>query len=174
MAAVTLLAMAPSGEILFYRDPDGRVWLVRSEAAGGVELSDGDTAARAVAFHGFLDIDRAFDTLADLEAFRQAKAAEILPEEFVIDDDLDAVDVREMLDEAKSWIADGDGQWAWSLGLKLLRVPAVRNDAVLNDEVIRLVEDSRKPRLDVGAPEVSPATQVAVQRWHDVRDKIAV
>lgn len=88
MSGPTLLAMAPSDEIVMVRDTAGRCWLLGSRAAGGRQPIDEKTAQEAVAQSSRLaEVGRREDALPAIEqavAIRRRLADEA-PERFLPD-----------------------------------------------------------------------------------------
>jgi len=162
---ITLLAMAPSGETFIVRHPNGQVWLIQPAGAGEPELVDEEVVARAVADHGFHRLDEEFESWADLDDFRQRRAAEVTPEVIVDRDALDLDDVRQFLDAGRRWVADGEGPLALSLALELLRVPVVRADPQALDSVVSFLETLNAAPPDIHSQPTTPLQSAARDRW---------
>lgn len=169
MNKVTLLAMAPSGEVLVARDAVGQVWLIRPEGAGGPEVIDEGLAERGIADSGFHRIDREFSDWRSLEEFRQERAAESAPAVVVDRDSLDVEDVRRLLKVARRWIAEGDGPRARRLALELLRVPAVRAHKQAHDTVVSLLEELDGAPMQVRSTPATELQSAARDRWREVK-----
>ncbi len=163
IVATTLLAMAPSGEVLFLRDPDGAIWLIQSEAAGGPHVVSEHDVASAVAKHGFQPVDRDFDTMAELESYRQDVAGRLVAPAFDIDA-LALADIADLIEEAQRWIVAGDAADVRRLALRLLRVPAVAHDQAIHDALVDLVEKVSEPRVTEGGAQ-RPRQVSARQRY---------
>ena len=105
---VTLVAMPPSAEVFIARD-DGVLWLVSPPGAGGPERVNEEIVERAVAQHGFERIDQDFDGWAELDAERQRRAGEEMPEVQVDLEHFDAEDVEGLLGALESRPRPGPG-----------------------------------------------------------------
>lgn len=161
-----LVSMARSGETFVTRDPLHGLWLHLPPGARGSGPLDEEAAARAVVDHGFVPIEREFATWAELDDFRQARAAEAVPDVVVDRDQLTADDIAGMLRVAGTWIAREEGHRARRLAFELLRVPVVRADPDLYDQVISMLQEltggTVAPLLQ--RPPSDPLTPEAVRR----------
>ncbi len=137
--SVSLVAMARSGETFVVRDPWGQLWLIAPAAAGGTTTASDELVQRAIGLHGFRRVERSFDSWEELDACRQELAAEVTPSVVVDVDHLDADDVREMLAVAFEWQSEGQLDRVRRLVASLLRLPVVRQDTALNEEVVALL-----------------------------------
>lgn len=160
----TLVSMARSGETFITGDPTHGLWLHLPPGAGGSGPLDEASAARAVADHGFVPIDREFATWAELDVFRQAQAAAAVPEVVVDRDNLTANDVARLLRVARRWISREEGSRARRLTFELLRLPVVL-DPDLHDQVVSLLEElmAGVPQF-LRRPTADPRTPEAVRR----------
>lgn len=166
---VGLVAMAPSGEALV-RDPDGRLWLLQPEGAGGSRPLSPETASYVIPRAGLKPIDRDFESWAELDAWRNEKAARITPGVTVDRDALDGTDVERLLGVARRWAAAGEGNRARQLVFELLRVPALLGDPVLHDGVVAFAQSLAQPPVEVVAPPpADPLKAAARHRWQQQR-----
>lgn len=165
--SITLLALAPSGETLMVRDRSGRIWLIRPPGAGPSQLVDVPVVERAIADHGFLRIEQDFENWETLEAYRQERAAEIMPGVAVSRHALDSEDVRRLLGVARRWITDDRGPQARALALELLRTNAARQDINLHEELVSFLADMNELRPDFVSEPATPLQASARQRWSE-------
>lgn len=168
MDGVTLLAMAPSGEVLLARDAVGQVWLIRPEGAGRPEVIDEELAERGIAEHGFHRVDREFTDWRALDDFRQERAAAVAPAIVVEHESLDLEDVQRLLKVGRRWIAEGNGPRARRLAFELLRVPAVRVHEESHDDVVSLLEKLDRAPVQVRSTPATELQSAARARWREV------
>jgi len=162
---VTLVAMPASGEVFIARD-DGVLWLVSPPGAGGPERVDEEIVERAVAHHGFERIEQDFDGWAELDAERQRRAGEGMPEVQVDLEHLDAEDVAGLLGALERARDRGQVPLARRAALRLLTSPVVRHDDDLYGRVLGFLEE-----LDASATASTPAA-VAEPKRQEARERL--
>lgn len=164
--AVTLLAMPRSGEIVIARDSDGRVWLIQSEDRGGLQRIDQDVADRAIARHDLERLDKEFPTWSALEDFRQDRVHKLMPAMAIDREGLGLHEVRVLLATAGRWAAEGEVRRARSLAVKLLGVPAVRDNMAATNELVSFLGDLQDPGPVLLSEPISERQRLARERLH--------
>jgi hypothetical protein len=162
---VTLVAMSPAGSTLVLRDRGDRLWHYPPEGVGRPRVIDSNLAEREIARGDLERLEREFESWEDLDAFRQERAAQMTPGEVVDVESLDLHDVELMLGVARQWLADGEGDRARALALRLLRVPAVRSDADANDRLVGFIEKLGRPDLRLRSEPTTTLQARAYERW---------
>jgi len=165
-----LVAMAPSGETFISRSKRHGLWIHLPPGAGGTGPLDAASADRAVADHGFIQIDRDFDTWDQLEGFRQEEAAKFAPPVVIDPADLDDEDVREMLEVARRWMVEGEASQSRRLLLRLLLVPATLADVELHAEIVAALSalSEAAPGLRLRGEPTDPRLLAARRRYDGV------
>lgn len=162
---VTLVAMAPSGEVFLVRDA-GVLWLVSPPGAGGPERVDEDAVEVAVAQHGFELIDERFDGWEALDAERQRRAGLDAPAIALDVASFDATDVVRVLGIAERWQAAGSVERPRRVAHRLLEAPAARADDELYARLtllLRRLDESPVPARPVLVDEPHHAARQRIQ-----------
>lgn len=166
--SVTLVAMAPSGATLVLRDRGGRLWLYPPSGAGRPRVVEPALAERVIVEQDLDRLDRDFASWTELDEFRQEQTARA--GEMVVDvESLDSHDIELLLTVAERWLAGGEGDRARVLALRLLRVPVVRVDAGIYEQLVDLIDRLERPRLDLRANARTALQQAAHERWDMLR-----
>ncbi len=166
---LTLLASSPAGTTLVLRDRAGRLWLYPPVAAGQPRELDVEQAERVIA-HGELErVERTFGSWAELDAFRQARAAAATPQEAVDVEKFDLQDVELMLGVARELLSEGESERARLLVLRLLRAPAAKSDRDAYEQLLDFLEGLERPSLSPAAQPPSSYQQKARERWELAR-----
>jgi len=160
---VTLVAMPPSGEVFIARDGDA-LWLVPPPGAGGPQRIDDETAARAVAYHGFDRIDESFAGWAELDAERQRRAGIGLGEVKIDVEGFDAEDVRGVMRALERFRKRGQTARARRVAHRLLQAPVVRSDDELYASVMALLHELDDEHVSLPAPTADPKRREARER----------
>ena len=160
---VTLVAMPPSGEVFIARDGDA-LWMVPPPGAGGPQRIDDETAARAVADHGFDLIEESFAGWAELDAERQRRAGIGLAAVQIDVEGFDAADVRGVLRALERFRQRGQTGRTRRVAHRLLEAPVVRSDDELYASVVALLQDLDDEHVSLPAPTADPRRREARER----------
>lgn len=155
---IALIAMDPSGASLVLCDGHGRVWLYPPEGTGGPRVIEFDAAEEIIAWQDMERIDREFASWAELEAFRQERAARLTPETVADVEAFDLEDVEELVAVAEGWHDDGDTDQARKLVVRLLRAPVARADPAAYDLLLAALE-SLEPLADSSGQPTHPRAE---------------
>lgn len=171
MSPITLVAMVPSGEACITRAPSGRLWLHKAYGAGGAGPIDEGQAALAVAKHGFVAVNRQFESWVELDSYLEQEAAKVVPPVVVDRTRLGLLDARGLLETCRRWAGDGDVNTARRLALNLLEVPAVVADPDTHGAVVAFLKGLSEPGpLRMAPPPPGSVVQVrGRERWEKIR-----
>jgi hypothetical protein len=167
---ICLIAIAPSGAVLVVRDRDGRLWLYPPEGAGVPRMLDDRLAEQVIARQGLKRVDREFGTWAELDEFREEYAAQTAPDVKIDVAGLDAEDVEGFLAVAERWLADGDLDRSRRLLVRLLRVPALGENADTYERLVTMLEGfDAPPRPALRSEPRTPLQEAARERFDMAR-----
>lgn len=162
--SLNLLAMSSAGTTLVLCDRAGQRWLY-PPANGQPRKLDAEQAERLIAHGELVRVERDFDSWADLDAFRQARAAEAMPSQAVDVELFDRHDIELMLNVARELLSEGDSERARLLVLRLLRAPVVTSDRDLYEQLLGFLDRLERPPLSLAAQPPTPLQQKAHERW---------
>lgn len=165
MSEVTLLAMAPAGDVLVVRDRNGDVWVHPPSGVGRPRKIDPHMADRAIARHDFERVDRGFTTWEELDAFVEERVSRLPALPPVDPDALDAPNVRELLAVAERWATEGDVSGARRLAVRLLVVPAAAQESDLRESLLVFLEALDRQRPSVRSQPKSDFHRLARERY---------
>lgn len=161
---LNLLAMSSAGTTLVLRDRAGQRWLY-PPAGGQPRKLDAEHAERLIAHGELVPVEQDFDSWVELDAFRQARAAEAMPSQAVDVERFDRHDLELMLSVAREMRSEGDSERARLLVLRLLRAPDATSDRDVYEELLGFLERLEHPSLALVEQPSTPIQQKARERW---------